>query len=64
MIRRMLLLFGLLALLMTGPGVTADEIQSAVAVPCCIRGNCKQLTAHDCRKAGGHVVDSCRKCRR
>jgi hypothetical protein len=50
--------------LMTGPGVTADEIQSAVAVPCCIRGNCKQLTAHACRKAGGHVVDSCRKCRR
>jgi hypothetical protein len=66
--KKVLLFLGLMSMLAIGPVATADESADesarAVAVPCCIRGKCKQLTASACRKSGGHVVDSCRKCRR
>ncbi len=66
--KKLLAMFTIMAFAAVAPYALAENAakksdKTAKKINCCVKGDCKELTRADCKKAKGKVVKDCKDCK-
>lgn len=63
--KKIVLLLSLFAFVAAAPmaGVSFAGAKEPKKVKCCVKGECKDMTKAECKKAKGKVVKDCKACK-
>lgn len=65
--KKVLVFLSLVAFLFSAPMVMAQTTKpakkEAPKIKCCVKGECKEMTKAECKKAKGKVLKDCAKCK-